>query len=51
MANNIDDSKNEAQCLSSLFKEGLDNYNRITNSDQPTNNPDMQVVIKKFHYF
>ncbi|XP_018566440.1 immunoglobulin-binding protein 1 [Anoplophora glabripennis] len=47
MANGGEDLRNEVQSLSSLFKDGLDNYNSIMNNDQPTNNPDVQMNIKK----
>ncbi|KAJ8952498.1 hypothetical protein NQ318_003294 [Aromia moschata] len=46
-SNNEEFLENDVQSLSSIFKEALDSYNRITNSDQPTNSPDVQVDIKR----
>ncbi|KAJ8917459.1 hypothetical protein NQ315_005506 [Exocentrus adspersus] len=46
-SNNEDNTENDAQNLSSMFKEGLDNYNKIINSDQPTNDADVQINVKK----
>ncbi|KAG5867874.1 hypothetical protein JTB14_028314 [Gonioctena quinquepunctata] len=48
MANkSADISESDVQSLSSIFKRGLDSYNDITNSDQPTNSPDIQLSIKR----
>ncbi|XP_023024918.2 immunoglobulin binding protein Tap42 [Leptinotarsa decemlineata] len=42
-----DTSESDIESLSSIFKKGLESYNNITNSDQPTNSPDMQISIKR----
>lgn len=43
MANSNGDLETDIQSLSTIFKEGMDNYNRVVNSELPTNSPDVQV--------
>ncbi|XP_072396672.1 immunoglobulin-binding protein 1 [Diabrotica undecimpunctata] len=48
MAQNAKDTgEADIQTLCSMFKEGLNNYNSIINSDQPTNSNELQTQIKK----
>nr|CAI5820812.1 unnamed protein product [Callosobruchus analis] len=44
-AEEITDS--DVESLGTLFKEGLDNYNSILNSDLPTNSADIQMQVKR----
>lgn len=37
--------ENDTQTLSVIFKNGLDLYNKITNSQEPTNSPEIQVSL------
>ncbi|XP_057666159.1 immunoglobulin-binding protein 1-like isoform X2 [Diorhabda carinulata] len=48
MAQNTKDTdETDIQTLDSMFKEGLENYNSIISSDQPTNSNELQTKIKK----
>ncbi|KAJ8932192.1 hypothetical protein NQ314_014855 [Rhamnusium bicolor] len=46
-SNNNEHAEEGAQTLSSIFKEGMDRYNNIVNSEEPTNSPDIQMSVKK----
>lgn len=50
MAETNGEDINDSENLSTIFKEGLDNYNNIINSDQPTNSPDIQVKNHNIRY-
>lgn len=47
MAEISEQDKSDLGRLSTIFREGLNHYNRIINSDEPTNSSDVQVNIKK----
>ncbi|KAJ8978738.1 hypothetical protein NQ317_003271 [Molorchus minor] len=46
-SNNEELLENDVQSLAAMFKEGMDSYNTIVNSDQPINSPDIQIRVKK----
>ncbi|CAG9858509.1 unnamed protein product [Phyllotreta striolata] len=47
MEENKESQESDTQNLPTLFKEGLDNYNNIINSDQPMNSNELQTKIKR----
>lgn len=49
MANSQDTDEQDLQNLSSIFKEGLDLYNKINNTTEPVNSLSVQVSFLPPH--
>ncbi|CAH1988309.1 unnamed protein product [Acanthoscelides obtectus] len=48
MASSVEEiTETDIESLLAIFKVGLDNYNSIITSDQPTNSPEIQMQVKR----